>query len=157
MKASTEPRLRATLRKARELSPRDWWRVALGQLALVRAWIDVRTRPQGELVQRSGEPLAPVAAEPRLQARAHAVALGVRRAGAYGVFTPTCLVRSLAICRRLEAEGVHGGMVRVGVARKRGAFVAHAWVEYAGNVVGEDEGVVDGYTPFDELGVTTRP
>ena len=108
-------------------------------------------------MRRVGAPSTLSAAQPGHFDTAHAVALGVRRAGVYGVFTPTCLVRSLAICRRLEAEGVHGGTVRVGVARKRGAFVAHAWVEFAGEIVGEDEGVVDGYTPFDDLGVTTRP
>ena len=157
MGASVQAILHAAPRKARDLSLRDWWRIALGQIALVRAWIDVKTRPQGELVRRTEQPTTQAPVEPSHRAAAELVALGVRRAGAYGLFSPTCLVRSLAICRRLAAEGVSGGTVRVGVARKRGAFAAHAWVEFAGEVIGEDDGVVDGYTPFDDLDVTTRP
>jgi hypothetical protein len=156
------PRLRNALRKGRELSPRDWWRLALGQVALIRAYVDVRTRPRGDLVRRPADTSAPTAPPsgsregPRLE-EARRVALGVTRASAYGVFTPTCLVRSLAICRRLETEGIPGAVVRVGVAKRSGRFVAHAWVEYAGEVIGDDEDTVERYASFDDLHVSTRP
>lgn len=149
--------LRSALSKARGLSPRDWWRFLLGQVALLRAYRDVRTRPQGELVNSSsGATPRRVAAPERLD-EVRRVVLGVSRASAYGVFTPTCLVRSLAICRRLEEEGIPGGEVKVGVARRNGKFTAHAWVEYAGEVVGDDEGTVERYASFDDLKVNTRP
>ncbi|MCC6318861.1 MAG: lasso peptide biosynthesis B2 protein [Gemmatimonadaceae bacterium] len=150
--------LLALLGKAARLTPRDWWRLLLGQVALLRARRDVRTRPQGELVTtgpadaRSGS-----AADPQRIDEVRRVVLGVSRASVYGVFHPTCLVRSLAICRRLDAEGLPGSAVRVGVARRQGKFMAHAWVEYAGEVVGDDEGTVDRYASFDDLQVSTRP
>lgn len=149
--------LRSALRKARGLSPRDWWRFLLGQVALLRAYRDVKTRPQGELVNASGATINRASASPERLDDVRRVVLGVSRASAYGVFSPTCLVRSLAICRRLEAEGIPGGEVKVGVARRNGKFTAHAWVEYAGEVVGDDEGTVERYASFDDLKVSTRP
>jgi Transglutaminase-like superfamily len=149
--------LRTALHKARGLSPRDWWRFLLGQVALVRAYRDVKTRPQGELVRPAAAPAAVAFESPERLDHVRRVVLGVSRASAYGVFTPTCLVRSLAICRRLEEEGIPGGEVKVGVARRNGKFTAHAWVEYAGEVVGDDEGTVERYASFDDLKVSTRP
>lgn len=151
-------RLRLALRKASSLSPGDWWRMALGQVALFRALWDVRTRPRGELVRLDpGSQVSAPAADPHRLARARVVALGVSRAAAYGVFHPTCLVRSLAIVRRFHAEGIQGGAVRVGVARRAGAFTAHAWVEIDGEVVGDDEGTVERYASLDDLHVTPGP
>ncbi|MGQ0649174.1 MAG: lasso peptide biosynthesis B2 protein [Gemmatimonadaceae bacterium] len=151
-------RLRTALRNARRLSPRDWWRLVLGQAALVHAWVDVRTRPRGELVRRDSGEAAPAAGDPSFQLEtARRVALGVTRAAAYGVFNPTCLVRSLAIVRRFHEEGIHGGSVKVGVARRAGKFVAHAWVELAGEVIGDDEDTVERYASFDDLQVSARP
>ena len=154
------PRLRDALRKGRDLSPRDWWRLAAGQAALIRAYLDVRTRPRGDLVTRHTGVTAAThptsAGESRLD-EARRVALGVTRASAYGVFRPTCLVRSLAICRRLDREGIPGSVVRVGVARRSGKFVAHAWVEYAGEVIGDDEDTVERYASLEDLHVSIRP
>jgi hypothetical protein len=117
----------------------------------------VKTRPQGELVQPSGATAAGQVASPTRLDEVRRVVLGVSRASVYGVFSPTCLVRSLAICRRLADEGLPGAEVKVGVARRNGKFTAHAWVEYAGEVVGDDEGTVDRYASFDDLTVRTRP
>ena len=89
--------------------------------------------------------------------RARNVARGITRAARYGVFTPTCLVRSMAIARRFGDEGILGGVVRVGVARRNGQFVAHAWVEFDGEVIGDDASAVDRYEPLDELQLTSRP
>lgn len=150
--------LRTALRKARRLSPRDWWRFLLGQVALLRAWRDVKTRPQGELTNTTGQVSTGAAlASPERLDEVRRVVLGVSRAAAYGIFSPTCLVRSLAIARRLEEEGLPGSEVKVGVARRNGKFLAHAWVVYAGEIVGDDEGTVDRYASFDDLKVSTRP
>lgn len=90
-------------------------------------------------------------------ARGRAVALGVSRAARYGLFHPTCLVQSLAITRRLGAERVDGAVVRVGVAKRNGEFVAHAWVELGGEVIGDDASAVERYEPLDELQISHRP
>jgi hypothetical protein len=48
-------------------------------------------------------------------------------------------------------------VVRVGVARRAGKFTAHAWVEFAGVVLGDDEDTADRYQSLDELQISTRP
>lgn len=148
-RAVTTP-LRQALRKAHRLSLGDWKRVASGFRALRRAIRDVRDRPQGEFVSTSAAALQPDVA--RLP-EARAIALGVSRAAAYGFLNPTCLAQSLAIQRCLADVGITGGRIRVGVARRRGKFVAHAWVEFAGEVIGDDRASVERYEPFDDLHV----
>lgn len=148
-------RLRVALPKAASLSPADWWRMWLGQVALLRALRDVRDRPQGELTRKHQAAGQPRPVSPSERARARLTVLGVTRAAAYGLFTPTCLVKSMAITRRLEDEGIPGALLRVGVARRNGQFVAHAWVELGGEVIGDDASSVERYEPMDGLHVTS--
>ncbi len=143
--------LRQALRKAHTLSPADWLRVLRGHAALRRAMQDVRDRPQGDFVRRTAENVA--LGRPEDLPRARAIALGVSRAAAYGFLKPTCLAQSLAIQRCLETARIPGGRIRVGVARRRGTFIAHAWVEFAGEVIGDDRASVDRYEPMDEMHV----
>jgi hypothetical protein len=49
------------------------------------------------------------------------------------------LARALATCRLLERERLHGAAIRVGVQRRDGRFVAHAWVDFAGERLNESE------------------
>ena len=51
---------------------------------------------------------------------------------------PQCLVRSMALQRLLERDGIEGGRLVVGVRRRSGEFAAHAWVELQGRPLGED-------------------
>ena len=146
----TRPLLQA-LRKAPRLSIGDWGRVAIGFRALQRAIRDVKDRPQGEFVTRADG--STTTADPGRLPEARAIALGVSRAAAYGPLHPTCLAQSLAIQRCLQDKGIEGGRIRVGVARQRGKFVAHAWVEFAGEVIGDDRASVDRYEPFDDMHV----
>jgi hypothetical protein len=81
------------------------------------------------------------------------MAQAVHRVANHGPIRAQCLVRSLAIARWLRAEGIEGARVRVGVALKGGQFVAHAWVEYAGQVVGDDDSVVSRFESVDDLNV----
>lgn len=148
-------RLRPALRKAASLSGADWWRMWLGQVALIRALRDVRDRPQGELTRKDAQVAGPHPVSPGERARARLVVLGVTRAAAYGLFTPTCLVKSMAISQRLKDAGISGAVLRVGVARRSGQFVAHAWVELGGEVIGDDASSVERYEPFDGLQVTS--
>ena len=146
----TPPLLQA-LRKAHRLTFGDWGRVAIGFRALQRAMRDVKDRPQGDFVTRADGPAA--TADPARLPEARSIALGVSRAAAYGPLHPTCLAQSLAIQRCLHDRGIDGGRIRVGVARQRGKFVAHAWVEFAGEVIGDDRASVDRYEPFDDMHV----
>src|SRR5947207_3055077 len=75
-------------------------------------------------------------------------ALAVERAADYGVFRANCLIRAVALQRLLEARGFPGSAVRVGARVERGHFTAHAWVEYAGHVLGDRDWHVQRFTPF---------
>ncbi len=62
----------------------------------------------------------------------------IHRAATYGPYRPKCLVRSIALKRMLDTHGVRGARVFVGVRQSGGEFAAHAWVDLAGTVLGDD-------------------
>lgn len=135
----------ALIGKLRALSPADWRDILAAQVALVRAQLEVWTRARGNLPIRAAE-LAPAVTPAREQMEDPVVtrigrALG--RAARYGVFRPTCLVRALALQRMLRRRGYPDSSVRVGVRRRsgggEGALLAHAWVEYRGAVLADEE------------------
>lgn len=132
----TTPRSRRLLAALR---PRTVGELARAQWALLVAQAIVWTRPTGALI---GEPLVvaqgAAADRPSPNAVAVRIARSVRRAAAYGVFRPRCLVRSVAIQRLLRAHGIPGGVIRIGVQRSDAGFAAHAWVELDGRVLGDD-------------------
>ena len=153
---------RSTLHAVRKLATIDAaeWRYLLkGQAALLWAQALVWVRPVGELVHSepgasgaagaepgpaaapagtAAVPWAAPAGSPARSDVAAQLALGVRRAAAFGLFRPLCLVRSVALNRLLERHGVHGSRIRVGVRLVDGRFAAHAWVEHDGRVLGDD-------------------
>ena len=57
----------------------------------------------------------------------------VRTAAAY-VPGATCLTQALAAKYQLERSGRHG-RIHIGVAKDKGQFSAHAWLEYEGQTV----------------------
>jgi hypothetical protein len=144
---------RDALRKLASLSVTDWVRFAKAQAALLRARAEVRRRPEGELVSAVNGPASPVTAESLRQRDAERIGVAVNRAANYGLFRPTCLVRAIAIGSMLRQEGITGGRIRVGVGLRDGAFVAHAWVEYGGAVIGDDDAVVRRFETIDDLNV----
>ena len=143
---------RNALAKLVTLGPRGWVLLVRAKLALVAAKRDVSRRPQGELVGQ-GKTAPNVTAPLDRRADAERVAIAVRQVAAYSLLQPTCLVRSLAISKLLIASGIEGGQIRVGVALRGDRFVAHAWVEYGGAVIGDDEDVARRFATFDDLRV----
>jgi hypothetical protein len=79
---------------------------------------------------------------------ARRIALAVTRAATFGLFRPKCLVKSRALRKLLDEAGVDGAQVKVGVQLVDGRFFAHAWVEYAGQVVGDDPAAVARFVPM---------
>jgi len=144
---------RAALRKLIALRPSDWVELVRAQVALLQARFLVRTRGRGRLVRPASEGSA---GEPRSQATGPGdldpgvwrTALAVERAADYGVFRANCLIRAVALQRLLEARGFPGSAVRVGARVERGHFTAHAWVEYAGHVLGDRDWHVQRFTPL---------
>ena len=113
--------------------------------ALLAARVVVWTRPIGSLVAPRTEQNGPavVAGDEALRwSRA------IHRAAAYGPYRAKCLVRSIALKRMLDAHGVRGARVCVGVRQSGGKFMAHAWVDLAGRVLGDEEA---GVRAFEQL------
>jgi hypothetical protein len=110
----------------------------------------VRNRPIGALATPTSNAAA---ADPTRLPEAKRIALAVVRAARFGVFRPQCLVRSVALSRMLEHHGITGGLVRVGVRRRDGEFLAHAWVELAGETLGDADDHVGSFVPLTNLDV----
>jgi hypothetical protein len=70
----------------------------------------------------------------------------VRRAAGVG---GNCLVRSLTLWTMLLRRGVVTDL-RVGVRRREGKIEAHAWLEFAGMPVNENQENVDSYSVYDQ-------
>lgn len=120
------------------------------QWALLAARGMVRNRPIGSLATPTvGNP----AADPARLPEARRLALAVVRAASFGVFRPQCLVRSVALSQMLADRGISGALVRVGVRRKNGEFSAHAWVELAGETLGDANDHVGSFVPMTNLDV----
>jgi hypothetical protein len=137
-------------RKLAALSPRDWGDLVRAQWALLHAQAMMRSRPVGSLATPAN---AIANADPDRLPEARRLALAVVRAARHGVIRPQCLVRSVALSRMLNARGISGAVVRVGVRRKDGEFLAHAWVELAGETLGDADEHVESFVPLTNLDV----
>lgn len=133
-------------RKLFSLSVPEWRDLLRAQWLVIVAQVRLRTRPTGSLIAQwtagSGEQ------EPfnRSQLpRAHAIGHAVRRVGLYGVTRAQCLARSIAICEMLNAEGIRGAIVKVGVRPQDARIEAHAWVELAGEIIGDSRAHIRGF------------
>jgi hypothetical protein len=135
---------------------RKYREAALAGWSLVAAQFDVWRRSNGQLV--SAGTMSPDEGDPARLPEARRVAAMVRLVAERGPLRPSCLVRSLAIARRLRSEGLPGGRVRVGVSLQDATkFAAHAWVEYAGEVIGDDPAQVSRFSSVEDLNVLSRP
>ncbi len=85
-------RLRAA-RRLGSLTGRDLMRVVRAQWYLLTARLAVVVKARGRLLARTTGDAAP---HPEDAARVRQVSLAVARAAEYGLFRPTCLVRSIA-------------------------------------------------------------
>ena len=139
--------------KLSRLSLRDWRELFEAQWALLVAQSMLRSRPMGSLATPVG---SVVAVDPDRMLEARRLALAMVRAARFGIFRPQCLARSLALSRMLTAHGITGGIIRVGVRRYDGEFLAHAWVELAGETLGDADEHVGSFAPLTNLDVT-RP
>ncbi len=137
--------------KIRALGWRDWKDLMRAQVVLLRAQREMRSLATGDLVREGVAPVDATAIDRADDARR--IALSINRAAEYGLFRPKCLVRSRALRLLLDRAGVSGALVRVGVRLSGGRFLAHAWVEYGGQVVGDDPSYVARFHPITELQV----
>ena len=137
-------------RKLATLSARDWRELLRAQWALLVAQATLRRQPVGELATPAiGAKDVNVARMPE----ARRLAVAITRAARFGVFRPQCLARSIALSRMLSERGIQGALVRVGVRRADGQFLAHAWVELAGETLGDADEHVGSFVPLTNLDV----
>lgn len=81
--------------------------------------------------------------KPRAQVVARWVDVAARR----GLFRPNCLHRSLTLWWLLRRRGLEAEL-RIGVRKGSEHMEAHAWVEYAGEVLNDAQAVRQDYVPF---------
>lgn len=137
-------------RKLATLSLREWRELLQAQWALLVAQATLRRQPVGELATPAiGAKDVNMARMPE----ARRLALAITRAARFGVFRPQCLARSIALSRMLSERGIQGALVRVGVRRTDGQFLAHAWVELAGETLGDADAHVGSFVPLTNLDV----
>ncbi len=132
--------------------------VGEAQLVLLRAQALRWLSPLGKFVEVSsgdtGATFAPSASQ--AQACEH-IAAAIDRASRYGVFRPLCLTRAVALSRMLNAHGIAGHSIRIGVRHDHGSFTAHAWVELGRAVLGDTTATTRAYLPLTQVSVTGNP
>ncbi len=77
----------------------------------------------------------------------------VEVAGRHAPVEPTCLKTALVLFWLLQRRGI-ATTLRIGVARRDGALVAHAWLERQGQVIAGLPGG-EGYAPLVSSGTNT--
>jgi len=71
----------------------------------------------------------------------------VQVAARHSLFRLQCLSKSLALWWLLRRQGI-GADLRIGVAPKPGCLEAHAWVEFRGVALNDQEDVHERFAPF---------
>ena len=110
-------------------------------------------RPTGQLLNATGNAATSIAPNGQgegteIGAR---ISLAITRATRYGIFNPQCLVRAVALNRMLEARGIADSTIRIGVRWADGEFVAHAWVERAGVILGDSVENTASFVPLTDV------
>jgi hypothetical protein len=73
----------------------------------------------------------------------------VRAALRYSIACYTCLEESLTLWYLLQKQGI-AACLRIGVRKENGKFEAHAWVEYGGEALNQDDAMHRHYAAFEQ-------
>lgn len=154
-------RLRRSIRLVR-----DHWRDLLAaQFAVLEAHRAVRScetgllsppSPEGEPADHGSSPPGGELVSAAQRTRAERLAWAVDVISRWGVARAECLVRALALSKLLRDRGLPAGRIRIGVRRGEREVEAHAWIEWAGGVLGDDPEAVASFRAFDRLDVMVR-
>lgn len=135
-------------KKARELSWRDWWVIARARFWMAVSWFGFRLVGFARTRQMlAGRPPAGGRRREMTEGELQRVVFLVGVAARAGFTRHTCLPRSLVLQRFLVKRGLPA-MLRIGVRRENGEIAGHAWVEVAGQAVGEPEDVQSRFLPL---------
>jgi len=128
------------------------------QVVLLRAQATRWLRPLGKFVELSTEgPRANVVPSSSQTQASQKIAAAIDRASRYGVFRPLCLTRAVALSRMLNAHGIGGHTIRIGVRHERGAFTARAWVELGHRILGDTTENTLPYVPLTQVSIAGNP
>jgi hypothetical protein len=148
------------LRRIVRLPAGDVWLMVAAQWWLARAASEVRRRPSGRLLSEANPAGASTAVAPGGDAvgeedlaLARRLALAVERVSENGPLRATCLVRSVALQRMMERRGLLGSRIHIGVRMVEGEFLAHAWVEWRGEILGDRPWHVGRFSPLADVAV----
>jgi hypothetical protein len=141
-------------RKLASLSGAELLDIFSAQWALICAQVLVWVRPEGQLVA-PGRQTFPANQPDNWEVTAQRLSAAINRTARHGLFRPMCLVRSVALHRMLEARGLTGSEICVGVRQQHGRFTAHAWVRYRGVILGESGRHVRTFTPLTDVRVVS--
>lgn len=147
--------VRSCVTKLMRLRPREWKELLHAQLLLFWAQALVWTRPAGKLVDSKAVATEAPAAGGDM-ALARRLALQVNRVADFGPVRSLCLVRAVAINRMLESHGMHGSRLRIGVRKTGTEFAAHAWIEYGGEVIGDEESHVKQFAELTDVNLIRK-
>lgn len=137
---------------------REMLDVVEAQVALLRAQTLRWVRPLGEFVEVAPpEGFIFQRTSPAERRTSERLASAITRATRYGLFRPLCLTRAVALSRMLDAHGIGGHRIRIGVRRDAGAFAAHAWVELGQRILGDTVANTRTYAPLTQVSVTGDP
>jgi len=151
-------RIRAAARAIRSGRWDEMRYVGEAQMVLLRAQAMRWLRPLGKFVETSvGDQRTTIVPSTSQDHASRQIAAAIDRASRYGVFRPLCLTRAVALSRMLNAHGIAGHSIRIGVRHDRGSFTAHAWVELGHRVLGDTTANTLAYLPLTQVSVTGNP
>ena len=110
------------------------WQMSWGRLD-VREWLEGNRR-----IRTGNVPVAENADTPGIRRRVRLISLAAR----YPRRWSWCLQSSLALREWLARDGVFADL-RIGVQKYEGQFQAHAWLEYKGKVLNDNDRPVEAY------------
>jgi len=148
---------RGLWRKLLTLTAAEWAELLWAQWTLVQVQLLLWTRARARISAPANEALGAVGDGREVAAELRRIQLAVERAAEYGLYRPSCLVRSLALHRMLGFRGVSGSAVRLGARLEHGRFTAHAWVEYRGRVLGDHDWHVKQFAALAQMEVDGPP
>ncbi len=142
----------ANLRKLQQLSWSERWLLLQAFLALPLVSLGVRgfglrpihailvyPRPLDQNLDKDSGKL--------FLLRAWAIARIVKIAARHGLWRPKCLTQSLVLWWFLRRQKIDGDL-RIGVQPEGDRLEAHAWVEFQGVILNDDDDVHQRFAPF---------
>lgn len=133
------------LRRARGLAPEERRALLQAWAVLLAADVALRLLPFSRVERLfAPRPRAGGAPDPSLTSR---LVWATGAAARHHLYPMRCLPQSLCLRWLLGRHGILTDL-RIGVAKRRGDLIAHAWVEREGRPLGDGGDAADGFAPL---------